>query len=118
MASDRAVSFAHFSQEPESGRPAVLKVLGWDDGDTVLHLADAHRTLAEKLRWPGNGQPESWREQWSSAFTLPPRVITTTTQLVEELAPGGAPAAGQLHLARESEHGPLRSVRGVSPPSF
>lgn len=113
--SDRAVSFAHFSQEPESpGDLPVLKILGWDDGDTVLHLADAHRTLAEKLRWPGKPvNLEAWREQWSSAFTLRPReVITTTTQLVEELARLAEATRRRANaiLARESEHGPLRKL--------
>jgi len=113
--SDRAVSFAHFSQEPESpGDLPVLKVLGWDDGDTVLHLADVHRTLAEKLRWPGKPvNLEAWREQWSSAFTLRPReVITTTTQLVEELARLAEATRRRANaiLARESGHGPLRKL--------
>ncbi|MCX6917154.1 MAG: hypothetical protein NT167_29640, partial [Verrucomicrobia bacterium] len=61
--SDRGVSFAHFSQDPESpGDLPVLKVLGWDDGDTVLHLVDANRTLAEKLRWPAKPiNFDAWR---------------------------------------------------------
>jgi hypothetical protein len=53
--SDRALTLAHFAHEAENTNDLpVLKVLGWDGGDTVLHLADAHRTLTEKLRWPEN----------------------------------------------------------------
>ena len=86
---DRAITFAHFWQDPQStGDLPVLKVLGWDDGDTVLHLADAHHTLVQKLRWPDDpADAEAWRERWASAFTLGHReVITTTQELVEELA--------------------------------
>src|ERR1019366_6219095 len=68
---DRAITFAHFSQDAESpGDLPILKVLGWDDGDTVLHLVDAHHTLAEKLRWPAKPvNLDAWRNQWASAFT-------------------------------------------------
>jgi hypothetical protein len=112
---NRAVTFAHFSQDAES--PAdlpVLKVLGWDDGDAILHLADAHRTLAEKLRWPASPvDVDAWRNQWSSAFTLGHReVITTTNELVEELArlaDATRKRAGAI-LSRESERGPLRRL--------
>jgi hypothetical protein len=113
--SARAITFAHFSQPPESpGDLPVLKVLGWDDGDTVLHLVDAHRTLAEKLRWPPKTTNlDAWRNQWASAFTLRHReVITTTTELVEELArlADGTRRRARTILARESERGPLRRV--------
>jgi predicted helicase len=112
---DRAITFAHFSQSPDSpGDLPVLKVLGWDDGDTVLHLADAHRTLAEKLRWPAKPvNLDAWRNQWASAFTLRHReVITTTTELVEELArlADATRRRARTILARESERGPLRRL--------
>jgi predicted helicase len=113
--SDRAITFAHFSQDPASpGDLPVLKVLGWDDADTVLHLVDAHRTLAEKLRWPANpANLDAWRAQWSSAFTLRHReVITTTQELVEELArlADAIRRRARTILARESENGPLRRL--------
>jgi predicted helicase len=113
--SDRAITFAHFSQPPDSpGDLPVLKVLGWDDGDAVLHLVEAHRTLAEKLRWPAKSiSLEDWRNQWASAFTLRHReVITTTNQLVEELArlADATRRRARTILARESERGPLRRL--------
>jgi predicted helicase len=113
--SDRAITFAHFSQPSDSpGDLPALKVLGWDDGDTVLHLVDAHRTLAEKLRWPSKpADIEAWRAQWSSAFTLCHReVISTTTELVEELArlADATRRRARSILARESERGPLRRL--------
>jgi predicted helicase len=112
---DRAITFAHFSQDAESpGDLPVLKVLGWDDGDTVLHLVDAHRTLGEKLRWPAPpANVEAWRSQWGDAFTLRHReVITTTSELVEELArlADATRRRARTILARESERGPLRRL--------
>jgi predicted helicase len=112
---DRAITFAHFSQDAESpGDLPVLKVLGWDDGDTVLHLAAAHRTLAEKLRWPAPpANVDAWRSQWGSAFILRHReVITTTTELVEELArlADATRRRARTILARESARGPLRRL--------
>lgn len=116
--SDRAITFAHFSQPPDSpGDLPILKVLGWDDGDTVLHLVDAHRTLAEKLHWPAKPTDvEAWRAQWSSAFTLRHRqVITTTQELVEELArlADATRRRARTILAQESERGPLRRLYGA-----
>ncbi|MEI7733464.1 MAG: hypothetical protein WCO56_28090 [Verrucomicrobiota bacterium] len=112
---DRAVTFAHFSQDPESpGDLSVLKVLGWDDGDTVLHLADAHQQLTAKLHWPANpANLEVWRSQWASAFKLRHReVITTTAELVEELArlADATRRRTRTILARESERGPVRRL--------
>ena len=116
--SDRAITFAHFSQPADSpGDLPILKVLGWDDGDTVLHIVDAHRTLAEKLHWPAKpADLEAWRAQWSSAFTLRHRqVITTTQELVEELArlADATRRRARTILARESDRGPLRRLYGA-----
>jgi hypothetical protein len=112
---DRAITFAHFSQDQGApGELPVLKVLGWDDADTVSHLADAHRALTETLRWPDKPADISgWRKQWASAFTLRHReVITTTEHLVDELAR----LAKDIHKAvlfavsRETEKGPWRRL--------
>jgi hypothetical protein len=112
---ERAITFAHFSQDPESpGDLPILKVLGWDDADAVLHLADAHHTLTDKLRWPHDpSDVEKWRNQWSSAFTLRHReVITTTKELVGELAKLAVAIRKRANtiLARESERGPMRRL--------
>ncbi|MBU1207624.1 MAG: hypothetical protein KKH04_11950 [Proteobacteria bacterium] len=112
---DRAITFAHFWQNPESpGDLAILKVLGWDGGDTVLHLADAHHTLTEKLRWPENpSDVESWRKQWASAFILRHQeVIATAQELVEELARLAIAIRKRANtiLSRESKRGPMRQL--------
>ncbi|MBU1692369.1 MAG: DNA methyltransferase [Verrucomicrobia bacterium] len=113
--SDRAITFAHFAQDAESpGDLPVLRVLGWDDGDTVLHLADAHRTLVEKLRWPDDPRDiAAWRDRWGQVFTLRHReVISTTQELVEELARLATSIRKRADtiLARESELGPMRRL--------
>jgi len=115
---DRAVTFAHFAQDTENASDLpVLKVLGWDGGDTVLHLADAHRTMTEKLRWPANPEDLAvWREQWASVFTLRHReVISTTQELVEELAKLATSIRKRADsiLARESDRGPMRRLYGA-----
>ena len=111
----RAITFAHFSQDIESPSDLpTLKVLGWDGADTVLHLADAHRSLTTNLRWPDDPDDvDAWREQWRSAFTLRHReVITTTQQLVSELADLAVQIRKRVDtiLPRESEKGPLRRL--------
>ena len=49
---ERQISFAHFSQDGEKADLPTLKVLGWDNRDTPLHLDDVAGTLHEKLAWP------------------------------------------------------------------
>jgi predicted helicase len=87
---NRHITFAHFSESEDSEKILpVLKVLGWDEDDTVLHLKDTYKTLLTNLNWdttPTN-DPEAWREQWSSAFKLKHHeVINTTKELVVKLA--------------------------------
>ena len=115
---DRAITFAHFAQNVDSTCDLpVLKVLGWDGGDTVLHLADAHRTLTEKLRWPTNPDNlAAWHDQWAEVFTLRHReVISTTTELVEELAKLATSIRKRADaiLSRESDRGPMRQLYGA-----
>lgn len=114
---DRAITLAHFWQDTESpGELPVLKVLGWDNADTILHLADAHRTLSERLRWPDNPSDiESWRKHWAAAFTLRHReVIQTTQQLVSELATLAVEIRKRTStiLSGESKSGPVRRLYG------
>jgi hypothetical protein len=112
---DRAITLAHFWQDTDSpGELPVLKVLGWDNADTILHLADAHRTLSERLRWPDDPSDiESWRKKWAATFTLRHReVIQTTQQLVSELAILAVEIRKRTStiLARESKNGPVRRL--------
>ena len=88
--SNRHITFAHFSESEDSEKSLpVLKVLGWDDDDTVLHLKDTYKTLLDTLNWDTTpiNDPEAWRNHWSSAFRMGHReVINTTKELVVELA--------------------------------
>jgi len=87
-AEHRDITFAHFSETDGTGDLATLRVLGWDDEDTGLHVAHVEKVLREKLTWPDDGTDlESWRVRWSSAFTLRyQEVIRTSKALAERLA--------------------------------
>lgn len=107
----RQISFAHFAQTPGKADLTTLKVLGWDDRDTALHLDDVADTLTRQLAWP---QDESnldvWRNQWRSAFTLGHReVITTSQALSVRLAALARRIRIQIQdtLPIENERGPL-----------
>jgi len=107
----RDISFAQFSEGKEMQDLPVLRVLGWDDEDTVSHLAHAHEVLKEKLTWPRDPEDiTAWREQWSAAFTLRHReVITTSRDLairMAELATSIRKRANRV-LDVESENGPM-----------
>lgn len=111
----RDITFAHFSEDTghDGGLP-TLRVLGWDDEDTVLHLAHAHATLMENLRWPEDDTDlDTWRLQWSAAFTLRHREVINTSKTLAvrmaELASAIRKRANRV-LAVESEKGPLRKL--------
>jgi len=110
----RQITFAHFSQEEQSADLPTLRVLGWDDADTVLHIDNVHSELQQKLAWPKNEKDiESWRKNWASAFTLGHREVITTSK---ELAVRLAGLARQIRkransiLSIETENGPLRKL--------
>lgn len=88
--SNRHITFAHFSESEDSEKSLpVLKVLGWDEDDTLLHLKDTYKTLVDCLNWETTptDDPDAWREHWSKAFKLTHKeVISTTKELVVELA--------------------------------
>ena len=113
-AEHRDITFAHFSEDPSVSDLPTLKVLGWDDEDTALHLGHAHHTLKEKLRWPDDPDDlNTWRTRWSSAFILRHReVITTSRQLAVRLADLARSIRKRVNavLAVESEKGPLRKL--------
>ncbi len=85
---ERQISFAHFSKAQDGHDLPTLKVLGWDNLDTALHLDAVVRELTEHLAWPDDDTDvEAWRERWSAAFTLRHReVITTSKDLSIRLA--------------------------------
>ncbi len=110
----RDISFAHFAEDPNESDLPALRVLGWDDEDTVLHLEHTHKTLADKLRWPDDADNlETWRQKWSSAFTIRHReVITTSKDMAVRLAELATAIRKRVNrvLAFESEKGPLRKM--------
>jgi hypothetical protein len=110
----RQITFAHFSGKDDSKNLPTLKVLGWDDSDTALHIDHVHATLEKKLRWPDDGNDlDVWRKTWSSAFTLRHREVIETSK---ELAVRLAGLAQQIRkranaiLSIETENGPLRKL--------
>jgi len=84
----RTISFAHFSQEEKKKDLPTLKVLGWDNLDTALHLDHISNELNDKLTWPDDQEDvDTWRNQWRSLFTLRHReVIETSKTLAIKLA--------------------------------
>jgi len=114
--SNRHITFAHFSQEEDSENSLpVLKVLGWDDDDTLLHLKHTYKTLVSSLDWDKTDttDPDAWRKQWSSAFTLGHReVINTTKELVEQLAKLATVIKKSVltSIKAETEKGPWRKL--------
>lgn len=110
----RDITFAHFAEESELGDLPTLRVLGWDDEDTALHLEHTDRELREKLRWPADDRDlEAWRRHWSAAFTLRHKeVISTSKELAEHLAALAIKIRKRANavLRVESETGPFRKL--------
>src|SRR5439155_10905741 len=107
----RQISFAHFSQDKTKTDLPILKVLGWNDRDTALHLDGVATELTTKLSWPEDeSDVDRWREKWRSAFTLrPDEVIKTSKALAVELAKLARAIHDRIHavLAIETERGKL-----------
>ena len=108
---ERRIAFAHFSKPQDGHDLPTLKVLGWDNLDTPLHLDAVARELSDHLAWPDDeDDPDAWRERWRSAFTLRHReVISTSKQLSERLAELARAICDRIRtaLAIETEAGPL-----------
>lgn len=80
----RGVTFAHFREGPD-GRPQ-LQTFSWDEREQHFqYLRELH---LDRLRWPSDeGNAQTWREQWSSAFSVQHReTIRTSKLLATELA--------------------------------
>ncbi len=110
----RHLTFAHFSQGDHAAELPTLKVLGWDDADTVLHIDHVHSTLREKLSWPNNESDlATWQNTWSSAFTLRHReVITTSKDLAVRLAALAKKIRNRASsiLSIETQNGPISKL--------
>ena len=111
---ERQISFAHFSTPTNGHDLPTLKVLGWDNLDTALHLDTVATELTEHLAWPKNDSDASaWREQWRAAFTLRHReVITTSRELSVRLAELARTIRDRIKtaVAIETESGPLTKL--------
>jgi predicted helicase len=111
---ERQISFAHFSQHEEKADLPTLKVLGWDNRDTPLHLDDIADKLTTKLAWPENDKDaQRWRETWRSAFTLRHlEVITTSKDLAVRLADLARAIRARIQtvLTIETENGPVTKL--------
>ena len=110
----RQISFAHFAT-PKNGRDLpTLKVLGWDNLDTALHLDAVAKELTEHLAWPKNdGDANAWREQWRAAFTLRHHeVINTSRELSGRLAELARTIRDRIKtaIAIETQRGPLNKL--------
>lgn len=114
--SNRHITFAHFSESEDSEKSLpVLKVLGWDDDDTLLHLKDTYKTLVTSLNWENTpvDDPKAWREHWSAAFKVEHReVINTTKELVVQLAQLATVIKKSVltSINAETEKGPWRKL--------
>jgi len=111
---ERQISLAHFSQDESKDDLPTLRVLGWDNLDTALHLDHVAELLTERLAWPSDDSDVArWRESWSSAFTLRHReVITTSKVLAVRLAELARAIRDRIKtvLAIETEHGPVTKL--------
>jgi predicted helicase len=111
---NRQISFAHFSQKEEKNDLPTLKVLGWDNLDSPLHLDQVAEFLTERLAWPNNeNDVTAWRNQWRSAFTLRHReVITTSRNLAIALAGLARNIRVRINtvLAIENKSGPVTKL--------
>jgi predicted helicase len=111
---DRQLSFAHFSEDPAKKDLPTLRVLGWDELDTPLHLQDVAGALREHLSWPDDdADVDSWRQNWRAAFRLEHReVITTSKTLAVRLAELARSIRDRIRAAMEieTERGPLTKL--------
>lgn len=111
---ERQISFAHFSQDLDKDDLPTLKVLGWDNLDTPLHLDAVAAKLTTNLAWPEDDTDiEAWRASWRSAFELRHReVVTTSHELSIRLAELARAIRDRINtaLAHETERGPLTKL--------
>ena len=113
---ERQISFAHFSQAESKQDLPTLKVLGWDNLDTALHLDAVAEQLTTQLAWPAPAEEkdgEAWRKRWRAAFTLRHReVIATSRDLSIRLAELARAIRDRIKtaLAIETETGPLTKL--------
>ena len=108
----RQISFAHFSKSESSLDLPTLRVLGWNNLDTGLHLDAVAKELTENLTWPEEGGDlNQWRKSWSDAFKLGHNeVINTAKDLSIRLAELASSIRDRIKVALiiENDSGPLK----------
>ncbi len=110
---ERQITFAHFTQDEAHADLPELKVLGWDEKDTALHIDHAIAELKSNLVWKDGEAVDDWRRRWAAAFRLRPKqVIQTSKQLAIRLAALAREIRAKcLHsMSVETEHGPLKTL--------
>ncbi|MDE0662087.1 MAG: hypothetical protein OXI79_20840 [Gammaproteobacteria bacterium] len=112
--SERRIALAHFAKPEDDRDLPSLKVLGWDNLDTPLHLDAVALELTKHLTWPDDeGNHEAWRVRWRGAFKLGHReVVTTSKQLSERLAELARAIRDRIEtaLAIENDSGALTKL--------
>ena len=110
----RQITFAHFSQDPLNQDLPTLKVLGWDNLDTPLHLDHVADSLRDHLHWPQDETDfQAWRMEWRQAFDLRYKeVVTTSRALAIRLAELARAIRNRINAALqiETDEGPLTSL--------
>jgi hypothetical protein len=110
----RQITFAHFSRNPGKRELPTLKVLGWDNLDTPLHIHHVASTLHEHLHWPRDeANVQMWRAEWGGAFDLRYReVVTTSRALAIRLAELARAIRNRITsaLSIETADGPLTAL--------
>src|SRR5207253_4949854 len=103
-----------FSRAQDGHDLPTLKVLGWDNRDTALHLDAVARELTQHLGWPeDDADIDAWRTRWRAAFSLRHReVVTTSKELSIRLAELARNIRDRIKtaLAIETENGPLTKL--------
>jgi hypothetical protein len=113
-ADERQITFAHFQVPQNRDDLPTLKVLGWDNRDTVLHLGKVATELTEHLAWPRDDSDlDGWRRQWRKAFSLGHQeVIRTAKELSLRLAELAGNIRDRIGIAlkMETATGPLHAL--------
>ncbi len=111
---ERRIAFAHFAKPIDKSDLPTLKVLGWDNLDTPLHLDDVADKLVHHLSWPEDPSDEKrWRARWRGAFVLRHgEVVSTSRDLSVRLAGLARAIRDRINtaIAIETDKGPLTKL--------
>jgi hypothetical protein len=110
----RTISFAHFIEDPNTEELPVLRVLGWDDQNSIMNLDRVANRLHSNFRWPESSEDiDAWRKCWSDAFTDRYReAIRSADELIPRLASLAVGIRRRVRdvLDAETEQGPMRRL--------